>query len=374
MRFEIRNDLLMVGGVAARFVPARDVGGRIVPTLIVLHDTAGGLDAEGSISWLAGNPNKTSAHFVVGRDGAVTQLAAPDRKCNHAGKSSWRGREFCNGFAIGIEIVNPGKLLARGDGAVADFGKVYDRAQYGIGCCSTPEHGDGYWMPYTPEQMAAVEQLVAALGAAYPSIKEVVGHHDISPRRKVDPTPLMDWPRMRAALAARAWQPATGNGQHLSDEHVEQLQARLKALGYYMGLTDGQLGAKTVGAISAFQLEHGLATNGRLDSATVAALRSETAKPMPTGHREEATPKSLVEQGSQTMAAALDTQSAGKMQAALAAVSGVLVAGKTFVQEAGVEIVIVFLLVVVAIYGLKQIKRGSDLAEHRLAEHKAGIR
>lgn len=368
MVLEFRNDRLSIDGTPARFVPARDVGGRIVPSLIVLHDTAGGLDAEGSISWLAGNPGQTSAHFVVGRDGAITQLAPADRKCNHAGKSSWRGREFVNGFGIGIEIVNPGKLLTRGEGAVASFGKVYDCAEYGIGRCCTSEHGDGWWMPYTPAQLAAVEHLVAALARAYPSIKEVVGHHDISPGRKVDPTPLMDWPRMRGALAARA-------GQQTEPQlNVEALQIRLKALGYYTGLTDGQLGTRTESAVFAFQKENGVATTGRLDVATTRLIESDAAKPMPTGHREEATPQSLVAQGSQTMAAALDSQNAGKVQAGLATVTGVLVAFKSFVAEAGVEIVIVFLLALVALYGLKLIKSGSDLAAHRLAEHKSGLK
>jgi hypothetical protein len=54
-------------------------------------------------------------------------------------------------------------------------------------------------MPYTEAQLHTVEQLITALGWEYP-IGEVVAHHDIAPGRKIDTTPLMDWPRMRAAL------------------------------------------------------------------------------------------------------------------------------------------------------------------------------
>lgn len=371
MKFEIRSDRLHVGGAPVRYVPARDVGGRIVPTLIVLHDSAGGLGADGSISWLAGNPNKTSAHFVVARDGTITQLAPADHKCNHAGKSEWRGRQMCNGFAIGIEIVNPGKLLARGDGAVSSVGTVYDRAEYGIGRCQTPAHGDGYWMPYTSEQIAAVEALVAALARAYPSIKEVVGHHDISPGRKVDPTPLMDWPRMRAALQ-RSNSPAPRPVNDAID--VVALQNRLKALGYYSGLVDGQLGTRTESAVFAFQRENALGTSGQLDRQTIAAIESGSAKPLPTGHREEATVASLADAGSRTMSSALADVRDGKAQTVLATITGTLVAARSLVQEAGLEIMIVGCLGLAAYFGWRQLRRGNGLAAHRLAEHHQGIR
>lgn len=375
MFYEIRDDRLLVGGTAVDYRPARDVGGRIKPTLIVLHDTAGGLSAEGSISWLAGNPNKTSAHFVIARDGSITQLASPDRKCNHAGQSSWNGREFVNGFGVGIEIVNPGKLLERGTGAVADFGAVYDRAQYGIVRSDSAEHGgSGWWMPYTPQQIDAVAALVEALGRAYPTITEVVGHHHISPRRKVDPTPLMPWDVMRAALARarEVVRPATASLPPAVD--VTAVQGRLTELGYYTGVVDGVMGSRTEAAVFAMQRENGLAANGRLDTATMATLSGGNAKPAPTGHREEATTQSLAAQGSQTMTSALADAKDGKMQAAIAAITGILVAVKSLIAEAGVEIVIVMCLCAAAYYGIRQWRRGDGLAAHRLQEHKEGVK
>ncbi len=367
--YTIVADRLEIDGRPCAWRQARDVGGRITPTLIVLHDTAGGLEADGSISWLAGNPGKTSAHFVVARDGEITQLAPADRKCNHAGKSEWRGRSMCNGFAIGIEIVNPGKLLARGECAVSSAGKVYDRAQHGIGRCATAAHGDGYWMPYTPQQIAAVEGLVHALAAAYPTITEVAGHHDIAPGRKVDPTPLMPWPQMRAALdKARKAKPAESE----PEPDIEAVQARLEALGYNPGLIDGRLGSRTVGAISAFQAENGLKPTGKLDRSTLTRLADDEAKPLPTGHREEATVSTLVADGSQTAAVAVASRREGAWQAILASTTAALVAVKQFVAEAGVEIAIVGLCVVGAYFGWRELNRGTFLGQHRLAEHKAG--
>lgn len=74
----VAGDRLMVDGRAAPFAASPHVGGRIEPTLIVLHDTAGGLDASGSISWLCNPRSKVSAHFVVARDGVrdTTRAAA----------------------------------------------------------------------------------------------------------------------------------------------------------------------------------------------------------------------------------------------------------------------------------------------------------
>ena len=98
----------------------------------------------------------------------------------------------------GIEIVNPGKLTGTPKKAAAWFGESYG-PEFGIARASTSIHGNRFWMPYTEDQLRMVERLIAALAREYP-IGEVVAHHDISPGRKVDTTPLMDWPRMRAVL------------------------------------------------------------------------------------------------------------------------------------------------------------------------------
>jgi N-acetylmuramoyl-L-alanine amidase len=196
--FDIVNGRLTIAGKAAPFVRTPNQGGRLEPTLIVLHDTAGRLAKGSSVAWLCNPKAKASAHLVVERDGSVTQLVEFDRVAWHAGQSSWRGRSGCNAFAIGIEIVNPGKLTGTPKKATAWFGESYG-PEFGIARASSSIHGNGCWMPYTEDQLRTVERLIAALAREYP-IGEVVAHHDISPGRKVDTTPLMDWPRMRAVL------------------------------------------------------------------------------------------------------------------------------------------------------------------------------
>ena len=47
---------------------------------------------------------RVSAHLLIQRSGVLTQYVAFDQRAWHAGVSSWRGREVCNDFSIGIEI------------------------------------------------------------------------------------------------------------------------------------------------------------------------------------------------------------------------------------------------------------------------------
>lgn len=106
-----------------------------------------------------------SAHFLVRRDGALVQFVPCTKRAWHAGASTWRGRERCNDFSIGVELE---------------------------GCDE---------VPFEAAQYAALASLTRALCAAYP-IVDIAGHADIAPGRKTDPGPLFDWTGFRAAIDA----------------------------------------------------------------------------------------------------------------------------------------------------------------------------
>jgi AmpD protein len=108
---------------------------------------------------------EVSAHFLVRRSGELLQFVPCGQRAWHAGASSWRGRERCNDFSIGVEL----------------------------------EGSDD--VPYTDEQYRTLADLTRALRKAYP-IADTVGHCDIAPGRKTDPGPSFDWGLYRA-LAAR---------------------------------------------------------------------------------------------------------------------------------------------------------------------------
>ena len=74
-----------------------------------------------------------------------------------------------------------------------------------------------------------------------------------------------------------------------SGEMVEELQTRLKALGYYTGAIDGQYGGGTKNAVKTFQTQHKLEADGIAGSKTLAMLYSDQAEyirvtPTPAGY------------------------------------------------------------------------------------------
>lgn len=274
----------------ASFVPSPNQGGRILPELIILHDTAGP-NAGSAINWFKNPKSKVSAHVVVDLDGSITQMVEFDRVAWHAGKSTYSGRSGCNGFSIGIEIVNPGILDKKGK---AWFGSVYDNAVP----CTTKEHGSGCWVRYTPAQIEAVTELCQALVQAYPTIKDISTHWYVSPGRKVDTNPLFPLDDVRKAAFDAA--PKPGASESLialgtSGRAVQVVQERLAELGYPVGSRksngsyDGIFGPQTRVAVLAFEAENGLTTDGALSIEERDILESAEAKPFPRGAREEAT-------------------------------------------------------------------------------------
>lgn len=121
---------------------------------IVLHHTASA-DLESVVRWFSSPESKVSAHFTVGRDGSIVQHVSTWMRAWHAGVSEdYFGRKSVNDFSVGIEIVNI---------------------------------GDGT-QDYTPEQLEAVENLVAVLVQRHP-ITQITSHQYIARPfgRKNDP-------------------------------------------------------------------------------------------------------------------------------------------------------------------------------------------
>ena len=106
---------------------------------------------------------RVSAHFLLRRDGQLLQFVSCDRRAWHAGASTWRGRENCNHYSIGIEL----------EGLE---GSVFEPAQYSV-----------------------LARLLRAVSTRYP-VDEVVGHEDVAPGRKFDPGAGFDWQRLRQCL------------------------------------------------------------------------------------------------------------------------------------------------------------------------------
>lgn len=204
MAVEVRNHFVYVDGKPAPYRSTPNRGGAIRPEILILHDTAGRLDGKSSIEWMTNPKARASAHLFVDRDSAITQLAPLNIACWHAGKSAYKGRSGVNGFSLGIEIENPGIMTAGPDGfARAWWKQDFSIATYGIKRVKDSDHPDGWWMPYTDAQVAAVQVLSQALVTAY-ALKDVSTHYAIAPKRKVDVNPLFPLEQVRfAALGDR---------------------------------------------------------------------------------------------------------------------------------------------------------------------------
>ena len=288
----IHNDRVFAGSKPVPFIASPNVGGRMQPVAIVVHDTAGP-SAVSAINTFKSPASKVSAHFVVDLDGTITQMVECDRVAWHAGKSVLDGRSGCNGFTVGIEIVNPGKLDAKG---CAWFHKAGQPGYSDTQACTTKEHGSGHWLPYTPEQILAVTDLCRAIAKAYPTIKQIVPHWYISPGRKVDTNPLFPLAELRQAV----FQPQSAPVAAISSLQVgsegralELAYKRLLELGYPVGVWDGVFGAVMETAVMGFERQNGLTVDGKLDASEQVILHSEKAKGMPIAARESVSDKDL---------------------------------------------------------------------------------
>jgi len=135
--------------------------------VLVLHYTELPLAESLDVLCDKDRPLPVSAHYVLADDGAIYRLVSEQRTAWHAGRSYWRGREALNGSSIGIEIVNL--------------------------------HGDRH--EYPPAQVGALIALCCEIIARHPAIvpRNVVGHSDIAPLRKIDPGLRFPWQALAAA-------------------------------------------------------------------------------------------------------------------------------------------------------------------------------
>ena len=104
---------------------------------------------------------KVSAQGLIKRNGEVIQFVPFNKRAWHAGVSSYKGKNDCNNFSIGIEL----------EGSDDD---IFEDIQY--------------------EQLSLITSLLIA---EYDLITKdnIKGHSDIAPERKTDPGVLFDWDR-----------------------------------------------------------------------------------------------------------------------------------------------------------------------------------
>lgn len=177
---------------------------RMVPDTIICHWTAG-VSAQPAIRWFKHPRSKVSAHFIIDRQGRITQCVSTSRRSWHAGRSSWRGRKSCNGFSVGIELVNPGPVVKIDANTVRlRNDKFFSKEEHmGEDEDFLFEEGGKTYLRYPDKQTAALRHLMVALMRRY-DIQHIVGHQDVAPKRKIDPGPELNYERLQS-VKRTAW-------------------------------------------------------------------------------------------------------------------------------------------------------------------------
>ena len=130
------------------------------PNFVVIHHT-GVSGVEGALRTLTDPATGVSSHYLISRDGRILQLVDERARAWHAGESYWAGVDDINSVSIGIELDNDGIE------------------------------------PYPEPLIAALVALLADIRTRYDiPASNFVGHGDVAPGRKVDPSALFPWRRL----------------------------------------------------------------------------------------------------------------------------------------------------------------------------------
>ena len=127
------------------------------PNFVLIHHTSSDT-VDAALRTLTDPFRSVSAHYLIGRDGRIIQLVDERARAWHAGESQWGGDTDLNSASLGIELVN---------------------------------NGDE---PFSDAQIAALLRLLDDIKARYRiPVANFLGHADVAPRRKTDPSRYFPW-------------------------------------------------------------------------------------------------------------------------------------------------------------------------------------
>lgn len=133
------------------------------PNYVIIHHTTNDT-VEQAMATLTSRMREVSAHYLIGRDGRIIYLVDEQKRAWHAGDSYWGGNRDINSSSIGIELDNNGNE------------------------------------PFSDAQIGVLIDLLRDLSVRWnipPA--NVLGHGDVAPGRKVDPSAYFPWRRLADA-------------------------------------------------------------------------------------------------------------------------------------------------------------------------------
>ena len=191
-------------GIPTQWVPSPNFNER-KPNFVIIHHT-GDDTVEQALRSLTSPLREVSAHYLIGRDGKIYQLVDERARAWHAGESEWGWDTDLNSDSLGIELDNNGHE------------------------------------PFPEVQISALLRLLTDIEERYHiPIANFLGHADIAPGRKVDPSRYFPWKTLADHGFGLWCDPPYPQAPPLFDAEMA-----LRALGYDI--------ENPVAALSAFKL------------------------------------------------------------------------------------------------------------------------
>ena len=152
----IKAPITLQNGISTEWISAVNFNLR-KPNFIIIHHTAQDSLAQ-TIKTFTITKTQVSAHYVIAEDGRVVQMVNDYLRAWHGGNAIWGKNSDINSASIGIELDNNGIK------------------------------------PFSDQQIISLLALLTKLKKDYNiPVQNILGHADIAPTRKKDPSALFPW-------------------------------------------------------------------------------------------------------------------------------------------------------------------------------------
>jgi len=152
----IKSPVVLSNGISTEWISTVNFNLR-KPNFIIIHHTAQDSLAQ-TLKTFTITKTQVSAHYVIAEDGRVVQMVNDYLRAWHGGNATWGKNSDINSASIGIELDNNGIK------------------------------------PFSDQQIISLLALLTKLKKDYNiPTQNIIGHADIAPTRKKDPSALFPW-------------------------------------------------------------------------------------------------------------------------------------------------------------------------------------
>lgn len=232
---------------------------------IIIHYTAT-TDEVGLRALTQGN---VSSHYLITSkdEEPIYNLVPLEKRAWHAGISSFGGRTNLNDTSIGIEITNKG--VTSYDETEKQYGFFIPREMY---------------IEFSEGQIKKLAHLLQGLISEYKiKPKDILGHSDIAPTRKIDPGAKFPWERLYREYGIGAWYNEKDKIFFMNEKlykvtPVSEIKKELRKYGYKINDSDewDEESKRVVYSFQAHFNPKGL--SGEMDLETFAILKALNRK------------------------------------------------------------------------------------------------